>query len=81
MVPCTTLLPLRYFNEFTKAYHPFMCHMWMVLWKYVDPLIMLVIFFASVLREVIEPLTYAVYRNVSGGGVGGCEQLLWVRLC
>ena len=57
-----------------------MRHMWMVLWKYVDPLIMLVIFFASVLREVIEPLTYAVYRNVSEGGVGVCEQLSWVDL-
>ena len=41
---------------------------------------MLVIFFASVLREVIEPLTYAIYRNVSEGGVGVCEQLLWVGL-
>ena len=38
---------------------------------------MLIIFFASVLREVIEPLTYAIYKNVSGGW-SGCVGVEWV---
>lgn len=55
----------RYFNTYATAYHPSMIYLWTIMWKFVGPLIMLIIFFASVLREIIDPLTYTVYRDVS----------------
>ena len=37
----------------------------MVLWVIVNPLVMLVIFIASVVQQVVEPLQYDAYINVS----------------
>jgi hypothetical protein len=37
---------------------------WMIMWKWVGPIVMFVIFFASVILELIDPLTYTVYLNV-----------------
>ncbi len=36
------------------------------MWKFVGPLIMIVIFFSSVFREIKDPLKYTVYKNVCG---------------
>ena len=37
---------------------------WMIMWKWVGPIVMFVIFFASVILELIDPLKYTVYLNV-----------------
>ena len=36
----------------------------MIMWKWVGPIVMFVIFFASVILELIDPLKYTVYLNV-----------------
>lgn len=61
-----TLLTLfRFFDTYGTLHHPNLLYLWTAMWKFVGPGIMIIIFFASVLRELIEPLTYAVYKNVS----------------
>ena len=55
----------RYFNVYAKSYHRVLLYLWTVLWMWVDPIIMLVIFFAALFREIIDPLRFTVYRNVS----------------
>ena len=37
----------------------------MVLWVVVNPLVMLIIFIASIVEQIVNPLQYDAYQNVS----------------
>lgn len=55
----------RFFTDYTKPYHNYLIILWIIVWKWVDPIVMFVIFIASVILEIVRPLTYTVYQNVS----------------
>ena len=39
--------------------------LWTVLWKYVNPVVMFVIFVGSIVVQLVNPLRYQQWRNVS----------------
>ena len=63
----------RFFTKLAKPVPWYMKYTWMVMWKWVGPIVMFVIFFASIILQLIDPLKYTVYLNVRiwGRGVGG----------
>ena len=38
---------------------------WTVMWKYVTPLVMIVIFIGAMISELVNPLQYVSYSDVS----------------
>ena len=55
----------RFFTDLAKPVRRYSRFTWIVMWKWVGPIVMFVIFVASVISEIIDPLTYTVYSNVS----------------
>ncbi len=55
----------RFFTEYADPYHKHLIILWIVVWKWVDPIVMFVIFVSSVVLEIVRPLTYSLYINVS----------------
>jgi SNF family Na+-dependent transporter len=39
---------------------------WLYMWKYVSPLVITMILLGSIIKQGITPITYDVYKNVSG---------------
>jgi len=63
---CIILIFLRrFFKTFVPNHNKRARYLWTILWKFVGPVIMVIIFVGSIIREIISPLSYTVYRNVS----------------
>lgn len=60
----------RFFTDYADPYNKYLLILWIVLWKWVDPIIMFLIFVSSVVLEIVKPLTYSVYSQVSLLGSG-----------
>ena len=41
-----------------------MRYLWIIMWKWVGPIVMFIIFIASVILQLVYPLKYSVYRDV-----------------
>ena len=54
----------RFFTDVAKPVHRYLRYMWVIMWKWVGPIVMFIIFVASVLHQIIDPLHYSVFRNV-----------------
>ena len=55
----------RFFTELAKPVHRYLKRIWIVMWKWVGPIVMFIIFIASIILQLIDPLNYSVFRNVS----------------
>ncbi|CAI8010278.1 Sodium- and chloride-dependent glycine transporter 2 [Geodia barretti] len=50
-------------NVTTRRVTPRMMIFWTVMWKYVTPLVMIVIFFGAMISELVNPLQYVSYSD------------------
>lgn len=69
----------RFFTEYTTPYHKYLVVFWTIMWKWVDPIIMFIIFISSVILEIVHPLTYALYRDVSLCCILAISLHLWIN--
>ena len=58
----------RFFDGVQYNIHPYMKKLWWFIWTFLSPIIMIIIFFGSVINELIKPLHYTVFKGdiVSG---------------
>lgn len=55
----------RFFKEFTDPYYKKLVYLWIVMWKWVGPIVMLIIFVSSLIRAIVVPPDYERYDEVS----------------
>lgn len=56
------ILFLSFFSKVaTRPVSPRMIMFWTVLWKFVNPIVMLIIFLGAMFTELINPLQYVAY--------------------
>ena len=48
-------------NVTTRKISPRMIVFWTVLWKFVNPTVMIIIFFGAMITELVNPLQYVAY--------------------
>ena len=57
--------PYRFFSELAKPVHRYLKLIWIIMWKLVGPIVMFIIFFASIILQLVDPLSYSVFHSVS----------------
>lgn len=61
-----TPFSLSFFAQVTtREVRPRMITFWKILWKYVNPLVMIIIFLGAMVKDLVNPLHYIAYQNVS----------------
>ena len=55
----------RFFAELAKPVHRYLKMIWVIMWKWVGPIVMFIIFIASIILQLVHPLNYSVFRGVS----------------
>lgn len=55
----------RYLSEVTHTVHRYLATFWWIMWTFVDPAVMFVIFIGSVISQLITPLEYTAYGFVN----------------
>ena len=66
LTPTPSSVAHSFFNNITtKRIGPRMIIFWTVMWKYVTPIVMIIIFMGAMITELINPLEYVSYDAVS----------------
>ena len=56
----------RFFDLVQYTIPPKFKIFWCIMWTFIDPLAMFIIFWGSVANELIEPLTYSQFSYAAG---------------
>lgn len=60
-----SLFLYRFFTDLAKPISVRLKRNWIIMWKWVGPIVMFIIFLGSVINEIVDPLKYTAYVNVS----------------
>lgn len=54
----------RFLDGVDFTLHRYVRRFWLFIWTFVSPIIMIIIFFGSVINELIQPLQYTVFNEI-----------------